>query len=623
MTDVAPEGVAPIEPDEEFDEDAYEAMMDAMSAMIAEADEPLQEAFNRNQPRYPKGSPKAGQWRPKLTTGAGRVAPGHLTRDLAKLKDDIEVINNQRTPGQAELNRIGTEVEKIALRYSARKTYEKRIAELRTERTEIIDRNWDAYEQFFHHPSTTQEMIDKTEVTDLLSPEDAKHLRELSDEDVRLARDRDFADRDAMLGVLQKIRPMGGTLRQPAAASYAVDQASSIERHYIEDGNLYLGPRDQMPGLARKAMKDDLDKNLKQVLKVIPKAWLDDTNSKGEVSWLFSADRAWADTRTAPTGPPDEWKDARDEFAHLGEQGYTFLGVNRRYEMFLMFRAPDSDNVIALRRDGEIVKGVGDYANTPLVLDARGEMALPGYTELRPSAEHLRQYIKPMENLPPPRIESGSGGAMGPDWDPYKEMREGVQRYEREGWTFVGRRGKWATLRKDGKEVSLNWGGEPLTSQVGNRGAKDSLGPLDPYGQIPLPPLPVRQDTLIKIDPRPKDKDTLLHELSHRLEIVYGEENAAGYTPISQATHAFLDRRTRGEEAKRLLDLYPGTAYKENEVAKPDKFIDGYVGKQYPGQVTEVLTMGMQTLWFPRYGQRDINKDPEMRRLILGLLAAV
>ena len=33
--------------------------------------------------------------------------------------------------------------------------------------------------------------------------------------------------------------------------------------------------------------------------------------------------------------------------------------------------------------------------------------------------------------------------------------------------------------------------------------------------------------------------------------------------------------------------------------------------------------MGMDMLWFPRYSERDINQDPEMRQLILGLQATL
>ena len=202
------------------------------------------------------------------------------------------------------INEIGKQVEKVALRYSARKHYEKRIAEIQAERAEIQDRRWEAWEKAW--AGMTPEQRNDSDPSDFLLPGDQDRLVDLAVEEIRTRRDRDRADRDAMLGVLEKIRPMGGTLRQPAAASYAVDQASGIERQYIEDAKLYLGPHDQMKGLARRAMKDDLDKSLKEILKVVPTAWLDDTNSKGEVSWLFSKDRAYASTGATEAKPPTD-----------------------------------------------------------------------------------------------------------------------------------------------------------------------------------------------------------------------------------------------------------------------------------------------------------------------------
>src|SRR4029077_5662146 len=86
----------------------------------------------------------------------------------------------------------------------------------------------------------------------------------------------------------------------------------------------------------------------------------------------------------------------------------------------------------------------------------------------------------------------------------------------------------------------------------------------------PRPPvLASTTNTLIRIDPRPNNKNTLLHELSHRLEIAYGEENRAGYTPISMATHTFLTKRAGDETPRKLQDIYPGYAYEEHEMARP------------------------------------------------------
>jgi DNA topoisomerase-1 len=83
--------------------------------------------------------------------------------------------------------------------------------------------------------------------------------------------------------------------------------------------------------------------------------------------------------------------------------------------------------------------------------------------------------------------EAGDGGAMGPGWDAYKEMRAGVARYEAQGWTYIGQRGKWATLRRGGEEVSLDWAGNPLTTQHGQGGREDALPDLT-AAKMPDPP---------------------------------------------------------------------------------------------------------------------------------------
>jgi hypothetical protein len=619
MTSPSPSGVAPFEPDEPFDEDAYDAFIAAMDELIAEPDE-LDEAFNPNQSRYPKGYKgppgKAGQWRPKLTTGRGRVAPGHLARDLAGLRDLVNEWNKPEIVNvpSSVTDEVGSQIEKIALRYSARKHYEKRLEEVRAERRAIQDPKWDAWEKFFHDPATTPEMVQETDPADFLTTEESVKLRAGFEEEARLLRERDHADIDAMLGVLREIRPMGGKLRQPKAAYYAVDVGSGISRQYVEK-QIMSGEHEP----ERKAMERDLNKSLQQVLKVIPKAWLDDINSKGEVSWLFSSQRAYASTTAEATGAADEWKDVREKFDSLGEQGFQFLGTHRGYPQVLLFRRPD-DDVIGLRKDGTLLSGVGDFENTPLVLDDKGEWSLPQHA-VRPSAARLKEFVAPMRNLPPPRQERSKTSAMGPDWDAYKEMRDAVEQREQQGWKFVGTRGPWATLRKDGEEVSLNWAGDPLTQQVGPPDKRD-LPPLNPYGQVPLPPLPSVTNTLIRVDPR--ERSTVLHEISHRLETVYGSENNAGLRPIETATSSFVRRRAGDEKPQKLKDLYPDYAYDEHEMARPDKFVDAYIGKLYSGNTTEVLTMGMEMLWFPRYGSsRDINRDPEMRRLILGLLATL
>src|SRR5262245_18313050 len=215
----------------------------------------LEEAFNPHQPRFPKGHPKAGQWRPKLTPGAGRVAPGHLARDIDALKSlvaDQQDFYSGRNIPTSHLEDIGLEVEKVALRYSARRHYEKRLAEIRTERAAIQARKWDAYEAKWNAEPDMEKRW-AMEPEQFIGAKDAKLLRSFQDEEVRLIRERDRADRDAMLGVLKELRPMGGKLNE-STDEPEVDVASGIERQYVEDHPGEYGPR---------KMKAELDESLK------------------------------------------------------------------------------------------------------------------------------------------------------------------------------------------------------------------------------------------------------------------------------------------------------------------------------------------------------------------------
>lgn len=84
-----------------------------------------------------------------------------------------------------------------------------------------------------------------------------------------------------------------------------------------------------------------------------------------------------------------------------------------------------------------------------------------------------------------------------------------------------------------------------------------------------------------------------------------------------QAVEDFMTERTAGQAEVRLCKLRPGWGYGREELTKPDKFIDPYIGRVYPGRpgVTEVLSMGLQYLY-----QDPIllaQQDPEMFDLIV------
>lgn len=106
-----------------------------------------------------------------------------------------------------------------------------------------------------------------------------------------------------------------------------------------------------------------------------------------------------------------------------------------------------------------------------------------------------------------------------------------------------------------------------------------------------------------------------IHEYAHGIE--YADERAL------KKSLAFIARRTMGEKLRKLRDLKPGFNYAEHELARPDKFFDAYVGKEYShGYATELNTMGFQALAGDRsYRFEDLAKDPEMLQFLLGQLA--
>ena len=57
-------------------------------------------------------------------------------------------------------------------------------------------------------------------------------------------------------------------------------------------------------------------------------------------------------------------------------------------------------------------------------------------------------------------------------------------------------------------------------------------------------------------------------------------------------------------------------------MAFEDQFVTPYIGKDYSGNASEVLTMGLQMVFYPSH-HYNLEKDPKMRHFILGMLAAL
>lgn len=109
-------------------------------------------------------------------------------------------------------------------------------------------------------------------------------------------------------------------------------------------------------------------------------------------------------------------------------------------------------------------------------------------------------------------------------------------------------------------------------------------------------------------------KSTYAHEMGHYLE---------DKDPwVHQKALEFYERRTKGEQASALGDRYAG-----HEVARRDKFIDPYVGKDYgvysngKRYATEVISMGLQHYYTDPVG--FAKADPEHFDLIYTALRGV
>lgn len=102
---------------------------------------------------------------------------------------------------------------------------------------------------------------------------------------------------------------------------------------------------------------------------------------------------------------------------------------------------------------------------------------------------------------------------------------------------------------------------------------------------------------------------TAIHELAHRQEYINGG--------ILKAEKAFYDYRTKGEELVSLKKA-TGINYGKHEMTKIDRFLNAYMGKEYPGnRAYELLTMGMDTLYADPLA---LAKDKEMFDWVIEML---
>ncbi len=109
----------------------------------------------------------------------------------------------------------------------------------------------------------------------------------------------------------------------------------------------------------------------------------------------------------------------------------------------------------------------------------------------------------------------------------------------------------------------------------------------------------------ISVSPEDKSK-TYYHEYGHKIE--------AEVPGVHEVVMEFYNRRTAGEKSNQLL------GYENGEVTKKDSFVDPYIGKDYNGTATEVLSMGLQYAYTDNVAMM---RDTDMSQLIYGILAVM
>lgn len=110
-----------------------------------------------------------------------------------------------------------------------------------------------------------------------------------------------------------------------------------------------------------------------------------------------------------------------------------------------------------------------------------------------------------------------------------------------------------------------------------------------------------------------------LHEFAHRVE---NTKTVGAY--IESVEEAHIKRRTTDENGvqQKLQKIYVG----KKEYARPDNFVDLYMGKEYSQGYREILSTGAEAVFSDSFGGLiglgRYKSDPEMKGLIVGLWAS-
>jgi len=105
-------------------------------------------------------------------------------------------------------------------------------------------------------------------------------------------------------------------------------------------------------------------------------------------------------------------------------------------------------------------------------------------------------------------------------------------------------------------------------------------------------------------------RSVIFHELGH-----WWEDKSPA---VHNAALAFLENRTYGEKLRSLNEIKGTTGHDRHEVARPDKFLEPYTGRDYHGHATEVVSMGFQHLAEDPAG--FFKNDPDHFHFTLGVI---
>ncbi len=132
------------------------------------------------------------------------------------------------------------------------------------------------------------------------------------------------------------------------------------------------------------------------------------------------------------------------------------------------------------------------------------------------------------------------------------------------------------------------------------------------------------KDGYVTINMDGKRKTTPYHEIGHYVEFFNRD--------ALKISLDFVKARTRGESQVQLMELFPGWGYSANEKTRADDFISPYIGKDYGESASEVLSMGLESIFEPGNGKvkkldekgrvvyAKITEDKEFLHLIVGLI---